>query len=479
MTADAAPPPSGVEHLGDFVALTPRGALPEAVCRMVRQAIVDTVGVALGGLSVETVQPLTEFLVETAKEGPCTLIGRSERLSPPGAALYNGTLAHALDFDDTHMPTVVHPSACTLPVALALGQRVGADFQALVEAVALGNEVALRIGMAAHDDAGGGSRLIATGRHPSGFCGPLGAAAAAARILGLPPAQTAHALAIAANLAFGTLEPNRAGGTLKRSFCGWAAQSGLVAAELARRGITGPASALEGEFGLLGAQLGAPVAPDRLTGGLGRRWEVSNTGFKPYPCNVYTHSAIDAARAALDRHGPVDPVAVTHIEVTAPGPVAAVVGAPIARKRRPQSSHEARFSIPFVVARTLLGAAGTAGPGPEDFADAALNCPATLALAGRTDVVADPALERDFPRRVPCRIVLNTDAGRLTAEVATARGSRDTPLGEDDLRAKFLRLAAPRLGAGTAGDWADRVLSGKGFTDIEAMLAPLAGPTGG
>jgi len=211
------------------------------------------------------------------------------------AAFVNGVLAHSLDYDDTHLPSVLHPSASVVPAALAAAQAAGADGQALISAVAAGLEVCVRTGMAGYDQDARNSTFFDHGQHATSICGALGGAVSAAVLLGLDAVGVTNALGIAASMAAGLIEANRTGGTVKRMHCGWAAHSAVSAAQLAAEGFTGPPTVLEGRFGFYQAWLHGQFDPAAITDGLGETWLVPDIFFKPYPANHFTHTAIDAA----------------------------------------------------------------------------------------------------------------------------------------------------------------------------------------
>src|SRR5690606_23077479 len=225
-----------------------------------------------------------------------TAVGIPERLPAALAALVNGTLAHSLDYDDTHLPSVLHPSAAVIPAALAAAEAHGADEATTVRAIAVGLEICVRTGMAGYDESLRNSVFFERGQHATSICGALGGAAAAAVAMGLEAAQVASALGVAASMAAGIIECNRTGGTVKRIHCGWAAHSAVTAAELVARGLTGPPTVFEGRFGLYEAFLSGQADLDQITNGLGDDWSIPGIFFKPYPANHFTHAGIDAAR---------------------------------------------------------------------------------------------------------------------------------------------------------------------------------------
>src|SRR5690606_8858182 len=160
--------------------------------------------------------------------GQAHAVGLPEKLPAPLAAFVNGVLAHSLDYDDTHLPSVLHPSASVIPAALAVAEQTGADGRATIAAIASGLEVCVRIGMAGYDADAGNSIFFEHGQHATSIAGALGGAVSAALLYGLGADGVTHALGVAASMASGIIEANRTGGTVKRMHCGWAAQSGVT-----------------------------------------------------------------------------------------------------------------------------------------------------------------------------------------------------------------------------------------------------------
>jgi 2-methylcitrate dehydratase PrpD len=372
----------------------------------------------------------------------------------PSAALVNGTLAHALDFDDTHVPSILHPSASVVPAALAAAEDAGAGGRALLAAVAVGNEIAIRLGNAGFDEEINNSVFFERGLHATSICGAVGAAAAAAVAYGLRTEQVAHAMAIACSMGAGLLEANRAGGTVKRMHCGWAAHSGIVAAQSAAAGLTGPPTVLEGRFGFFQAYCGD-------------RWEIGACFVKPYPTNVFTHTGIDAALALRARGLRAEEVA--SVRIGAAAATLRTIANPREAKVRPESGYHAQFSGPFTFALALRGGGGL-GVYLDDFTDEAVADPVNLELAAKVEHESDPRCEAIFPMHFPSIVTVTTTDGRvLVEEVLTNRGTAERPLSEDEVRVKFDLNARP-LGE-DAAVVADRVLGVAALDDVRGLLS--------
>ncbi|TMR27748.1 MmgE/PrpD family protein, partial [Nonomuraea zeae] len=231
--------------------------------------------------------PAVAVALELGGPPQATVIGTRDRVGAPAAALANGALVHALDFDDTHAGGLVHATAPVLPVAFAVGEETGASGAEVLVAALIGYEVICRLGAAAPHG------FHTRGLHATSVCGVLAAALVAARLYGLRPRQAVHALGIAGSQAGGLLEFLSTGADTKRLHPGLAAHAGILAARLARAGATGPDTVLEGEHGLYGALLGRPGL--RPSEDLGEVWEVTRITVKPYPACQLLHAALDAA----------------------------------------------------------------------------------------------------------------------------------------------------------------------------------------
>ncbi len=423
------------QQLGDFAGRASFGTLPDDVVDSVRQRVLDTVGIMIAASPLETSRAARRWVSAQGGSPRSSAVGVAQRLPATLAAFGNGVLAHSLDYDDTHLPSVLHPSACVVPAALAAAQDAGADGRAAVAAIAVGLEVTVRLGMAGYDEQAGNSTFFEHGQHATSICGAMGAATSAALLYGLGPEGVTHALGLAASMASGVIEANRTGGTVKRMHCGWAAQSGVSAAQLVEHGFTGPPTVLEGRFGFFQAWLHGRFDPSAITGGLGEDWSVPGIFVKPYPANHFTHAGIDAARAMVAKGLDLDRIA--SIELGVPAANRRTIGEPIEVKRAPETGYMAQFSGPYTVVAGLLGGNGL-GVGLDDFTDELATDPRRRALMALVDVVADDECSAIFPRQFPAVLrVRTTDGEELVEKVLTTRGGPQRPLTFDELATKF------------------------------------------
>lgn len=424
------------QQLAALAAKAARTGLPNELRTDMAGRVVDLIGNSLAALGEEPARIVSTVVGAWGGVARSTAIGMPDRLPAPSAALVNGTLAHSLDFDDTHLPSILHPSAAVIPAALAVAEEVGASGSALLDAATVGMEVTCRLGLAGYDPVARNSVFFDRGQHATSICGAVGAAVAAGMLRGLDEEGLVSAIGIACSMGSGVIEANRTGGTVKRVHCGWAAHSGVVAADLAQHGLTGPPTVLEGRFGFLQAFCGDQADVGRLTEELGDQWEAPGVFFKPYPCNHFTHAGIDAALRL--RADGVDPQRIVALTLGVPAPVVHTIGEPYEEKVRPESGYHSAFSGPFTVASALLGGGGL-GVFHEDFTDKAAVDPVRLALAAKVRVVADPRCSALFPLQFPAVLTAELSDGTFrTVEVLTNRGGPDNPLSRDELTTKFI-----------------------------------------
>lgn len=407
------------QTLARFVAESRWGGIPPAMRHEAKRALLNWMGCAIGGCRDDTVERALAALDPFSGPRTASLIGRREKLDALHAALINGISSNILDYDDTHLRTVIHP---TVPVAAALCALAehrpvtGAQF---IEAFVLGIEVECRIGNAvspAH---------YAHGWHISSSCGVFGAAAGAAKLLKLTTQKTAWALGIAATQASGLRE--MMGGMGKSFNLGHAARCGLLAALLAERDFTSSERALEAPRGFAHV-LGHAPDLDQLTRGLGESWELAANAYKPYPCGIVLHAAIDACLELRAGSG------------VATGDVAGVsvrmnpLALEITGRSAPATGLEGKLSVAHVVAAALQY--GTVGV--KQFTDACVNEPEIVALRAKVTTQPDASCDTAAAH---VDIVLK-DGRHLSRHVPHATGSLEKPMSDAAIEKKFHELAA-------------------------------------
>jgi 2-methylcitrate dehydratase PrpD len=448
------------QALAEFIASLRYEDLPAEVVSAARRHILDAVGVSLAAAARGEASGLVDMTRSWAGARESTIIGHEFGAPAPFAALANGTLAHALDFDDTHVESVVHPSAVVMPAAFAVGEEVGARGAEMLAAAVAGYEVAGRVGAAAP------GRFQVRGFDTTGVVGTFAAAAVAAKLWGLSAEETTHALGIAGSQSSGVFAYLSAGSETKRLHAGWAAHGGVIAADLARRGLTGPPTVFEGPHGLFDALLhGEDVDRARLVRGLGAEWETTRIAIKPYPASHFVHAFMDAAARAGVKWADIDEV----ICAVAPATVG-IVCEPRAAKLHPPTTQAAQYSLPFAVASAIVGGRESL----ELFGEDARTDRRVLTLAERIHYETDPTLP--FPKTFGGRMKIVTRGGRvLELDETVNRGHPDRPLTEQELTDKFTRNARMRLEP-RAARRAMLKLQSMETSDAEALAALLRTP---
>jgi 2-methylcitrate dehydratase PrpD len=459
------------QQVAAFAVEAARDGVPEDVAHSVRQRVLDILGLCVAAHRLDTSAAIIGHLLDQGGHPQAHVVGVPTAVTAAQAAFGNGVLAHSLDYDDTHLPSVLHPSASVVPAAFAAAQHAGASGELAVRAIAVGLEVAVRLGMAGYDRDLGNSTFFEHGQHATSITGAMGSAVAAAMVYGADERGVLDALGIAASMASGVIEANRTGGTVKRLHCGWAAQSAVTAAQLVRRGFTGPPTVLEGRFGFFQAWLHGAFSPDEISEGLGSKWSVPDIFFKPYPANHFTHTAIDAGLAFRARG--ITPESVASITIGAASSVLRTIGQPIETKRTPETGYQSQFSGPYAVVAGLFGGGGL-GVGLDDFTDALAQDPERRALMAKVEVVADPRCDAIYPHQFPAVVTLRTTDGREFVEARlTNRGGPELPLSDTELSRKFDDNVRGRLSEAAAATVRERVLSLHTAPRIHPVLEPL------
>jgi 2-methylcitrate dehydratase PrpD len=433
------------DALVDFVLGLELGSLPAVVIEAAALSFADWVGAAIRGSTEPLAGALDAVIAATGGEPQATVVGRGRRTSALLAALANGAQGHALDFDDTHLASIVHGSAPVAPVVLAIAEWRRRPGAAVLEAFVAGFEVETRIGRVI------GPMLAERGWHVTAVLGHFGAVAAAGKLLGLTAEPLGRALGIAGTQAAG-LEQSL--GTMSKPLHpGKAAMNGLLAALLAREGFTGPTGILDGRAGLPGTFLGVADLTPALEG-LGKRFEILDNSTKLYAACHLLHATIDAGRAIRARSAaPPEEIAAVECHVH---PLAVKVAA----IPEPRTGLEAKFSAAYCAALALSG--GEAAESEFTAPD-----PALLGLAGRIRPVADPAL--GIPE---ARMRVRLRDGRVLDEaVRAARGTPGHPVSRQDVEEKFRRLAGVVLPAPQVGRLLETLRHLPALPDVGTLAA--------
>ena len=435
--------------------------LPAEVAERTKLLILDTAGIMVRARNdAESTMPMVRAIERLGlASGTCSVPGDAQSYAPTAAALLAGTLAHSLDFDDTHAEASLHSSAPIVPAALAAAEMVGASGKDLIAACVVGYEVQIRLSLAL-----GPTDHYDRGFHPTATCGVFGATAAAGKLLGLDAAGLESAFGIALSQAAGSMQFLHDGAWTKRSHVGQAAQNGLSCATLAAEGFKGPGEAFEGTRGFFKAYAPNP-APEKAVEGLGELWQTMRLGVKPYPSCRYSHAAIDAIIALRTEHG-ITPDEVQSVECGVPQTGWNIVGNPEEAKQNPVSVVDGQFSMPFCAAVVLKEGTLLWDHYAKHLTDAD-----TLALTKKVTTVVDPDAEALFPARMAGKATIVTARGTFTRLVDDCKGEPANFMTPEEFRGKFDGLAEPYLGAAGCGRFADAILGLDTQNSVSAVLA--------
>ncbi len=397
-----------------------------------KRAMLDFLTCAVSGSAMPVSKALLSYYEETDATRSAAVIGSKSRLSAPNAALVNGANTHGLDFDDGHTHASAHPAGAVFPAILAAAEQHGRSPRDILLAATIGYDVMVRIAAAMHP---GSARR---GWHNTAIGGVFGATAAVSSLLGLDAAQTRNALGLAASFAGGIREYLDDGAEIKRLHPGKAARDGLLCAEFARRGITGPAQALEGRYGFFNVFVGGEVKWDRLFEALGERYEIEGAYFKPYPCCRHYHAAIDGVLDLRAQQG-FAPAEVARIDI---GLYA--VGVHGHDHKHCDNLLDAQMSAPCAAALAVVDG----GIAAHNFLPDSLARPEVRRLIEASDTRIDPECERVYPGRRSGAVRLTLRDGRVFEQrVLDPRGEGENPMSDADLEHKFMVNCEPLLGA--------------------------------
>lgn len=400
---------------------------------MVKQRLLDTLGAGMAGVATAEAQAarqgMSAIYGTAGVSAGAAVWGTDQLLPPPQAALVNGTASHALELDD--FDGCGHTGAVIIPTVTAVAQACGAGGATVLTAIAAGYDLAGRMLNAA----GGYRAHNGLGWHSTATCGTFGAALAAAKVLGLNEAQTAHALGIAGSYLGGVWAFMKDGAMTKRLHPGKAAETGISAAYLAQAGMTGPAHILEAEWGgFFSTYCGPHADASRLLDRLGAFNAIGLTGVKPYACCRGSHAAIDALLALMQKHR-LASADIASIDVDCPPHIAKLVGG-----KRIANVLDAQMSMAYTLAVTAL----TGRAGLAEFTPPRMDQPEVQRLINATQLhPVLPATHLHGPVvKVRC-----TDGRLLQEQVLFAKGHPENPVSDEEIRTKARDLMAPILGS--------------------------------
>ncbi len=398
------------ESLADFISNTPFEKIPPELIHRFQAYILDLCGASLAGVAEFSSQAIVRTVLAEGGLPQATIFGEDRVAPMSGAALANGTIAHALELDDDHRLGTVHPGAVVIPAALASAEALGCDGRTFLRAVVMGYEVTCRAGEAFW------GRQYYRGFHPTSTCGVFGAAVAAGIALELNHSQMVTAMGIAGTQAFGLGEWRADGSWIKRLHPGCAAQSGILASRLAKEGFTGPATIFEGQDGFLRAFSHEGIFDkDALVRGLGHEFRGGLTAFKPYPGCRFAHAVIDLGLDLVQEHG-IRPNDIKE------GSVRIYKTDILNYTARPSKPVIAQFSVPYLLATAMVHGKVTL----EHLTEKAIGDPGVLAVADRIQVEEDAQFTAAYPERYSTEVSLRLKLGKVV------KGFRDCPRGDPE-----------------------------------------------
>ncbi|MBI5446502.1 MAG: MmgE/PrpD family protein [Deltaproteobacteria bacterium] len=443
------------ESVARFVESVDAESLPAEAREAAKLHILDTLGVLCAGSREEAASVVRSYLRSVGGTAEATLLPEGLRTSAPYAALGNGILAHALDYDDYEWPSMAHPSAVVLPAVLAVGERTRASGDACLAAYLVGLEVIAGVGATV------ASAHYERGWHSTGTLGAFGAAAACAKLLGVDSERTRAALGIAASTASG-LRGNF--GTMTKPFhAGHASRNGVEAATLASLGFTADAAILERELGFC-ALFGGEGGPDTgKIGRLGNPFAIVEPGIgvKPYPSCAATHAVLDGVFRLLAAHEP-DPEEIERVECGI-----FYLYPRMLIHAEPRTGLEGKFSHEFCVALALV----RGRVGLSEFSDENAGDPSIRAAGRKVKKYVTEEVGRagtTYPGAVVTLVL--RDGRRLTERVGARKGSPANPLSRDEIASKFLANATPELGGERAREVLERTLALERLGDVRELV---------
>ena len=402
--------------------------VPQPVRQEGVRTFVNWLGCAVGGAGHETVASALRALKPFSGPETSTVLGRTERLDAAHAALINGISSHVLDYDDTHLKTIIHPAGPVCSALLALAELRPIGGREFLTAQIVGIETECRIGNAVYPD------HYDRGWHITGTAGVFGSAAACGRAIGLDRQKMQWALGLAATQSSGLREMF---GTMTKSFHpGAAARNGLISALLAEAGFDSSEQGIEALRGW------ARVVSDKqdfreITDGLGDRWEAALNSYKPFACGIVIHPTIDGCLQIREEIGAGGVAAIDKVVLRAAPLVLELTG-----KTSPSTGLEGKFSVYHAAACALRRGDGS----PAAFTDEAVSNPELTELRAKIEAEPDPEMHE---ASVTITVSFK-DGGRLEKNVKRAVGSRDVPLDRDQLEAKFLDQTGRTIGKDAA-----------------------------
>jgi len=422
-TESATGQPAIAEQIADWAESLTASEIPGDVRTMAAEVLLDFAGNCVSVRQMDYVQSLVRAWDGA---GDCTALGHPAAFDAAGAAVINGTAAHGEDFDDTYEGSPVHAGAPAIPAILAACERHGRSGSDVLVGIVVAMEVMCRMTVVAP------TAIHRAGFHPTAVIGAMGAAAGVGAAIGLSTGQISNALGVAGSMASGIIEYLAEGTWTKRLHPGWAAQSGLRAASMAKEGFTGPRTVFEGTHGFFFTFADPSIDQDlsHLTSDLGSDWRMQRIAFKPYACGTMAQPYIDCAIKLAELEINADDIASIECE-TGEG-IVHRLWEPLAEKHVPTTPYSSKFSIPYLIAVGFLDRAA----GLAQFTDARIRDQDVLNLAKKVTYVIDP--DNEYPRNYSghIRATMQNGSEHIVRQPHMRGGTRE-PLQHREIVAKF------------------------------------------
>ena len=413
--------------LVDFAQQAYIAGLPAQVTKKLYEFLIDKIGLELAGSQFPWSLAGYHATVLFPAKGCSTVVYYGDQVSPEQAAFINAGFGHAQDFDDTDVQSRIHASGIMIPTAFAVGEAVDASGLQVGNALAIGMEIMSRLGSAVPS-----SHI--RGFHTPDVVGPFGAAITTGLLLNLNAGQMVNAMGIAGSFSGGVEEYTRTGGAIKRYLPGIAAIAGIKAAYLAKEGLTGPPSVIEGHHGICNTfDDGTYIS--KITDKLTEEYVILNTAFKPYNCCYAIHAALEAFVSVCHEHN-IQPDDIKDVEVGSSKFVVDHVGS----IREPDTVVEAQFSLSFMLALSLV----KSPPGEYDVTDEVVQNKDIRLLASKISMIVDKIAEQEQAESMSSNVKVTTNAGdQFQKRVRFSKGTTQNPMTLEELKTKFRNNLQP------------------------------------
>lgn len=435
--------------------------VPQKVQDHAKLMITDALGGAMAAYHLKHAVSARKVAEDFGSRPESTLWGTKKKVGMADAVLANAALIHGMDYDDTHVGGVVHPSASVVSTAFTVGEAVGATGEEILAAIICGYEIIIRLALAAqggfHD----------RGFHGTGIVASFAAACVAAKLLKFPQHVLVHALGICGSQAAALQEFLHDGSWVKKIHPGWGSHAAIYALMLAKGGLTGPYEVLEGGYGLYQTHLGTVEGVVEAFADLGQKWLTTEIAVKLYPCCHMIHSFSDCIFALLTQHK-FSAKDVKEIECRIEKRCYHIVCSPEQAKKRPASDYGMRFSLPYIVAMSVL----TGKVSPLEIDEQHMKNPAVIELIDKIRCVEDEGVKN--PGHFPGWIKVTLYDGTVYQQVQKyERGAAENPIKQQDVITKYNNNALINLSQEQVKNILDRITHLDKLLNIRELIGDL------